>query len=173
MEVLCANHGFSYVLTATTAPPRPGSERIHLSDHEFSALEQTGEIFQVTAVYEHRYGLFADAFRRLQPLGQRGVVDFNYRQRMQWDSIPGVVRIVYMPPSPRGLEANLLLAGRQSRIREALIDYDGTMRDVTNDIAAGRDVKLIYNHHGKQSAAAAEVFRMVKQVEEGWRSSAK
>jgi len=157
--------GLELSVSVTTRRPRPaerdGVEYRFISDGDFDAMIERGDLLEWAEIFGHRSGTLAGPIERLLEEGRDVVLEIDV-QGAEWvrRRRPDAVLIFLEPPSLEELERRLRdrrtedeaqLAGRLAAAREELAEASGFDHVVVNDEvnrAAAEIARIIQGHAG-------------------------
>jgi guanylate kinase len=167
IEALRARPGspdYHYVVTCTTRCPRPGevpdvSYRF-LSDQEFHALREAGELLEANEVHGNWYGTPRRAVAESLAAGHDVIlkIDVQGAQAVK-DRVPGALLVFIVPPSLEALFQRL-----RSRATESANELEIRQRNAAIELARQGDYdRVVVNETGEIERTAAEIEAIIAQ----------
>jgi guanylate kinase len=154
---------FHYVVTCTTRPPRPYEENgVHyrfVSEAEFEALRQSGELLEANLVHGHWYGTPRAEVREALARGRDVILKIDVQGAAQVKaSVPEALLIFLVPPSLEDLFGRL-----KSRATETADELDVRQRNAALELARQSDYDhVVTNETGQVEVVARRIETIIR-----------
>lgn len=154
---------FHYVVTCTTRPPRPYEEDgVHyrfLSEAEFEALRDAGELLEANLVHFHWYGTPRAEVREALARGLDVILKIDVQGAAEVKAaVPEALLIFLVPPSLEDLFGRL-----KRRATESADELDVRQRNAALELARQSDYDhVVVNETGEVDTVAARIDSIVR-----------
>ena len=167
----------SYTTRKQRKTEQHGRDYFFVSEDEFRALREKGELLESALVFDNHYGTSRSQVERHLANGDNVILEIDWQgARQVRESMPGCVSVFILPPSRQELERRL--RGRKTdsdavierRLRDALGDmshWDEFDYVIINDDLAEATAELeavISGRGGKSSRNNPEVVKRIENI---------
>ena len=167
----------SYTTRKQRKTEQDGRDYFFVSEDEFQALREKGELLESALVFDNHYGTSRSQVEQHLAKGDNVILEIDWQgARQVRESMPGCVSVFILPPSRQELERRL--RGRRTdseavierRLQDALGDmshWDEFDYVIINDDLAEATAELeaiISGRGGPSSAGNAEVVKRIENI---------
>jgi guanylate kinase len=166
MQLRGHHPAYHYVVTCTTRSPRPnevpGVSYNFLSQAEFAALRDAGELLEANEVHGNWYGTPRDSVRAALAGGQHAILKIDVQgAHVVKGCVPEALLIFVVPPSMDTLVEHL-----KARRTESAEQLEIRQRNAALELARKDDYDfIVVNEEGRVDETAARIDAIIAQEE--------
>ncbi len=155
---------YHYVVTCTTRRPRPGEipgvSYQFVSQQQFRALREAGELLEANQVHGNWYGTPRRDVARALAEGHDVILKIDVQgARVVKDRVPDALLVFLVPPSLEALFQRL-----RSRATETADELEIRQRNAAIELARQGDYdRVVVNETGEVDRTAAEIEAIIEQ----------